>query len=133
MGNWKPLFYSLMAIFLIAIVTELVVAPFVEEGTPNPNSFLSGDVFDEYLETFSDDLIIGIPLFDINFTIFSWEVYIPIDMPVLNPLALMPFSWAEFMMTRIVLMTYIPDIILIPVLILTALGVIWGVVKLILA
>jgi len=133
MGNWKPLFYSLMTIFFLAIVVELVITPFIEEITPNPNSFLSGDVFDVFLETFSTDPLIDIPLFDINFTIFSNEVYIPICIPLLNPLALMPFSWAEFMMTRIVLMTYIPDIILIPVLILTSLGVIWGVVKLILA
>ena len=136
MTNYRPLFYSIGIIFFLAIAVNLVVAPFVDVSTANPESFMvtSG------IHNFIYDIIVETSFFssfnfDLDFlgNIFGLDLSITIPFPTLNIFAFLPSGARNFIGDQITLITYIPDMVLIPIAVLSILGIIWGVVKLILA
>ena len=136
MTNYRPLFYAIGIIFLMAISVNLVVAPFIDVSTADTNSFLvTSGIF-----TFITDIVVESSFFttfdfdlDLIGNLLGLDITFHIPFPVLNPFGMLPSGARNFIGEQITLITYIPDMILIPVMILSILGIIWGVTKLILA
>lgn len=143
MTNYRPLFYSLGIIFLFAIIINLVATPYIDTSQVDESSFLyTSGIYEHIQNSIDGDFLNFIDLdFDLGGSILAdipligglFDFALTIPIPTINLLSLLPSGALTFINTQLVLFSYIPDIILIPVSILIILGIIWGVVKLILA
>lgn len=108
MANIKPLLYICTIVFLVAIFLEIVVSPFVDTSEPNNESLLY------YASDFVENgvsLNFTIPIFgtlDFGFSPVTW-LWLGID------------SVTEIFVDYINLLTYVPDVVTIPLMIITIL------------
>jgi hypothetical protein len=126
-GNWVPLALVLGTMFIFGIVFNLVFAGFgYDSSVPNPeSSFGTSPLYifiEEYLQSDVFDTI------DTGINIFGFDI----SVPVLNVFAIGGQSMKDFMVTQLVIFTYIPLIVIIPFTILFILALIWTGIKLIL-
>jgi len=126
-GNWSPLAIILGILFIIGIVFSLVFGVIgVNSAVPNPdNSFSNSGLYYFLQNYFSANIVDTI---DSGINIFGFDISIPI----INPFAIGGDEVKTFMMSQLVMLTYIPLILLIPFTILFILALIWTGVKLIL-
>lgn len=115
MGNWNMLIMTLAIMFIISVTLTLVVTPFVEEN-PQPEGVTA--VAYNYVTT-GVNMTIPLPLFPdfhVSFNIFS----------------MLGDNAQQFIANQILVLSYIPAIILIPLIILGVTALIYSIVELVL-
>ena len=115
---FKPILFSVILVLVLGTFLTLFVAPFVDTNDPNENSsiYFVADFFDN-----------GISI--------SWDVPIFGEISTqFDPIGIF-FSESNsiriFIVDKINLMTYIPDVVIIPLMILVLMSLIYGVVAII--
>lgn len=126
-GNWKPLFIVLIITFAFALILGLVMNAFdIPTDLPNQNSSIGSSQTFLLLTTWiGSNIITTIPT---GINIFGYEISIP----VLNPFDLFGNTAQNWIVHQLNIMTYIPDVIIYPFMILFILAFIWTGFKLIL-
>lgn len=125
-NNLQPLIVVLMFLFIVSSALQLTIGSIVDLQIPNPESALTDNVlYDIVYESFSRNFI---GLIDTETEVFGFNLYIP----YLNPFALFGDLVQNYVVERIVILTYLPDYILIPYLMFLLLAILWVSVKLIL-
>jgi hypothetical protein len=113
-GNWKPLFWSLGALFIIAIIFSFVISSFPNNPPETPTG--ASKVMIDYING-GTNITIPLPLVpDIKFNF--------------NIFAIFGSSIRAFISNMITTISVIPEYILIPSLILFSLAIIYSIVKL---
>ena len=126
MTNYRPLFYTLGIILLIAGVLSLILSSInIDSSTANPNSFITGSILygitTDYIgSSLIDTIDTGISIFGID-----------ISIPIINPLAFLGSSTQDFIIGQINTLTYLPNVIIIPLFIFFILATLWTAVKII--
>jgi len=126
-GNWQPLAYVLLAMFIVGITFNFIFYSFnIDNSVPNPdNSFSNSGLYTFIYNYFNSNIV---DIIDTGINIFGFDISIPI----INPFVIGGSEVKDFMTSQLILMTYIPLIILIPFIILFILALIWSGFKLIL-
>lgn len=117
-GSWKLLIFPFMIIFIIGIVFNLVVQPFVDNGVPinNEPSFIvsamqniiaTGNIFNVS--------VISIPL-----------LVTTLDIPVPNIFNIFPDSIQSFIINQVTIFSYLPTEIQVPLAIIITLSFIYA-------
>lgn len=113
MGDYAPLYFSVMILLLVGVLLPLVIAPFTA-GKPSQDSLLTPMV-----ELVDDGACIDVPLLFFGNKEFCFS----------------PFSWFGDeiklgFVTYFSAFTYIPPVILIPLIIIMMLGFTYTIIKL---
>lgn len=131
MTNWKPLFYVLIIILVVGGVLSVVLNNIynTDFSSPNPQSgFANGPMYSLPVNWIQSSFISFFSV-DTGISIFGFKITLPIS---INPFALFGNDAQTFLVQQINIITYIPDIILIPFIIVVLLALLWFGVKLIL-
>jgi len=126
-SNWEPLFYGLAIIFVVATIVILVFTSLnLDTSVVNPDSSFGNSplyVFPtNYLRSNFVDMV------DTGVNIFGFEI----NLPSINPFAIIGDDAITFIINQLTAMTYIPDVIVFPFMILVIIGALWTIIKLIL-
>lgn len=125
-GNYKPLFWAVGIFLILASLMSLILGQFVDISATNPNSFLyQNPIYDFFQNTIQGGFV---TCTDTDISFFGFALCIPF----INIFALFGSGVTNFMALQLVTLTWIPNIIIIPMIILGAMGLIWSAVKLIL-
>jgi hypothetical protein len=126
-GNWKPLALVLGVLFIIGILFNLIFGAFgINTTIPNPdNSFSNSGIYLFCQNYFNSNIL---DIVDTGINLFGFNV----SVPIINPFAIGGADLKDFMITQLILVTYIPLILLIPFMILFILALIWTGIKLVL-
>lgn len=122
MGDYKPILFVLLFIFILGGVLNLVISPIYDVTTPD-NSSLMYDAID-FIEN--------------GFGIGTTGI-LDIVFPDLEIITISPVTWlwfgndkvTSFVVDQLTLMTYIPNSVLIPILIILLVTMIYGIISLI--
>lgn len=126
-GNWVPFAVVLFLAFLIGGILSLVFSSLgVDANQPNPDSIVGNSfVFVTITNWISADFI---DFIDTGISIFGYDI----SVPILNPLAIIGQESQDWIVSQLVILTYIPDRIMIPFMIFFALAFVWTGIKMIL-
>lgn len=116
-GNWKPLFFALTALFLVGGLLNLIVGSFVDlSNTQPPNGFM-GNIYHFVHDGFN--ITISLPVVgDVSFPFNIFAVGIGGEFV------------KDFVSQQILILSFVPDLILIPGMILFIIAIIYSIVKL---
>lgn len=121
-GVWKLLIYPLAIIFVIGIILNLVITPFLDNGI-YPSGVNQSNV--DYLRNITEN---GIP----------FEIHVPLLLLTLDwvavapsPIGFLPQFLRNFIVDQILILTYIPYQIYYPLIILFSVAIIYAVVHII--
>jgi len=103
MTDWKPLFFSLFTIIIIGVLLPLVLSGIVDTSTLQPSGLYSSLI--NFIEN-------GISFFNQSFN-------------------LIPMGLRSVLIEYITIMSVIPSFILVPIVILTTVGTLYSLIKLI--
>lgn len=127
-GNWVPLAIVLIATFIIGGILSLIFISFgVDASVINPesiigNSFIFTTTTNYISASFLDIINTGINLFGFD-----------ISVPIVNPLAIVGSESQNWIVTQLIILTYVPDEIMIPFMILFIIAFVWTAIKMILS
>lgn len=121
MGEYKPIIFGVLLICLLGLVLNVFISPFVDNTAVNSGSILSG-----FINFVENGFTISVPFLSSIFSSLS-EVHIS------------PVTWlwlgispvTDFVVEQLTLMTYIPNIILIPILIIILVGFAYSLVTIV--
>lgn len=119
-GNWKPLFFPIIALFVVGITLNLIVGSFIDLNNVQP----SGIVGVAYTIVQNGT--------DINFP-FPLNVIAGFNSINFNFLDMFGTgagnSFKSFIANEILIVSVIPDFILLPAIFLFLTAIIWGIIK----
>lgn len=115
MGDWEPLFYALGILFLLGIVLPQIVASFIDVTVIEPSP-----IVENLVDIVNSQVTIPIPFLS------------DITIVLIDPFNLFGGFLQGFITENILALTVIPNIILIPLLVIAILGIIYSTVALIL-
>jgi len=122
MTNWKPLFYVLIITFAIGVIFNLILGSFdVDLTIPNPDSPISTNtLFLFQLEFISSNIfdVIDIELFGFSIPLPSFNIFA------------ISGTIQTFVISQMIILTYVPVIILIPFIVIFIFAVVWTTIKL---
>lgn len=119
MGNYRPLLYTLAFILSVGTILSVMMSPFVDVNTYEPEGILTGLI--DFVE---DGFIIEIPFFlglfgtSVNIDIVGWFL-------------LGSATAKEYLVNALISLSLIPDIILTPIVIIMTIALIWSFIILI--
>lgn len=110
MGEWTPLYISLIILFVIGLVIPALMSHFVTEGSYNYDSFVA-----PLIEVMEDG-------FDITlFWIYDTNI---------NPFLWFGVSFRDFLVDQMSAFSYIPSYFSLPLIFIVIAGIIYSIVKL---
>lgn len=115
MTDYKPLLFAFVFALLFGVALPWIINDIVDVSTPETNSFLNP------LINFSEN---GARLFEFDFGIVDFDGF------VFNPYSWLGEDLNNFFTNSLIGMSYIPDYILVPLIILLFGSIIYGVIKL---
>lgn len=118
MADFKPLLIVFVSFFLIGAFLNLFIAPHLDLTSPSPNSVLYS--FSDFIEN-GVDVDISVPIFgdiDFSFSPVTW-FWLGID------------SVTDFIVEQINLLSYLPDVFVIPFLVVCILVFSWSIVTIV--
>lgn len=128
MTNYRPLLYGLGSVFILALFMNLIISPFLDLSNPNPDSLIttSGvyDIFVAFLSGYADFFEVTTDL-----TIFGFSFNIPIISDISDFVISINNAFVGFITTQFTLITYIPDLMLIPYIIILSIALVYGLIK----
>ncbi len=111
MAEYKPLLYTLAFIFILGGVLSLMMSPFVDVNTYEPEGILTG-----FIELIEDGWTFNLPLLgERTINIISWFL-------------LGSETAKEYLVNALVSLSLIPDLILTPIVIIMIVALIWSIV-----
>lgn len=121
MGEYKPLIFGVLLICLLGLILNVFISPFVDSTSVQSGSILYG--FTNFVEN-------------------GWSVNVPFLSSIfsnIGTITLSPVTWlwlginsvTDFVVGQLTLMTYIPNIILIPIVFIILIGFAYSLVTII--
>lgn len=137
MSNYKPLIYPFIIFFVISIFLNIFISPF-GVNAENPNSILITSGLVSFITDYFATAIIEDFFYYANGAnpddIIEWILNL-VSLRI-NFWALLPADFVEatavFIVTNLIYWTNIPDLVLLPYLIVNLISIVYGVIKLIL-
>lgn len=121
MSNYKPLIISLLVLFVFGIIINLTVSPFADTTQISEDSVLNSAFYENNI-----DFIVNPKVIDFI------DTGLIFDIPIFNLFVIVPETARTTISQQFIIMSYVPNFLLVPFMILFAISILWGVVKLIL-
>lgn len=118
-GVWKLLLYPLAIVLILALFLNLTVKPFIDNGIfPKNASQTEIDAVSVLIKN-GTTISVDVPILG------TWTPHVP------SPVSLLPQSMQDFIVDQFLILASIPNVILIPLVIIFSVAIIYAIVHII--